>query len=91
MSAAGFVAVEGVDSHHASDYEEVFQAESLFELGVEVIGTANDTQVGVEFLANFFDFVEGLNEALESTAHAYEVPHHMSEALVDFVGALVNP
>ena len=83
-----FVSVEGVDSHHACDYQEVFEAECLFKLGVEVVGTANHAEVGVEFLAYLFNLAHSLHEALECAAHAHEVPHYVAEALVDFVGAL---
>ena len=88
MGAAAFIAVKRVDSHHLRHDKEVFQTQSLFKFGVEVVGAAYYTQVGVELLAHILKLVERFYKALESTAHANKVPHHMTETLVDFIGTL---
>lgn len=91
VCAAAFVAVEGIDGHHLGYHEEVLEAQSLFEFGVEVFGFAYDAQVAIEFLANFFDFLGSFYQALECTTHAHEVPHDVAQTLVYLVGGTWYP
>ncbi len=88
MCSARFVTVESVDRHHFGYHEEVLKTQCLLKFLIEIVGIAYDAQIGIEFLTHFFYLFKSLYETLECTSHTYEIPHHMSETLVDLVRRL---
>ena len=83
VTAAAFVAVEGIVGDEFAHEDEVFEADSLFEFHVNAFGGAGNEEILVERLAQGFEFGKAFLQAFGGAAHAHVFPHDVAEFLVD--------
>ena len=89
VAAAGLLAVECVACHQFAQFEEVGQAQRLFQFDVEVLLLSYDLHVFPELLAQGLNLDDSLFERLLGAGHADVVPHDVAELLVDVVHRLL--
>lgn len=89
VAAAGFVAVEGIIAHELGELEEVGHAVGFFEFSVDAIGSAGDTDVFPEFLADLRDAFDCLEEGFLRASHTAVFPEEEAEFAVEGVNRAV--
>ncbi len=79
MTAAGFVALEGVAAHQLAEFEEVGDASAAFEGLIEFVACAGNADVFPEFFAQLRDARDRFAQTFGVARHAAFVPEEKTE------------
>ena len=90
MTAARFLAVQGVTGHQFTNLQEVFQTEGLLQFLVKFILGTRYAHILIEGLLEGLDFLDGFLQAFFVTCHTHILPHNVSQLLVNRINRLLT-
>src|ERR1039458_5813640 len=83
MSAARFASLAGVDTHQLGQLEEVGHAACFFQVLIQVVAAAGNSDVLPELLAQRTDFTNGSIEAPSRSCHAARLPYNFAKRAME--------
>jgi succinate dehydrogenase / fumarate reductase, flavoprotein subunit len=85
VTTTRFLTVQCIVSHQLTDFDEISQADCLFKFHIQFISFTRNAKVAPEGLSYFFQFSQSSSQRFLGTSHTYEVPHDVTQFLVNRV------